>query len=113
MGRVPAEVERFIRRVNRAYKLNRAILFGSRARGDYLKHSDYDIVLVSENFAGIPFTDRISSVYRFWTLDDAVEPLCYTPEEFSKKAGEIGVVRVALREGIEIDAIRTACPADK
>lgn len=104
MGRVPAEIERFVRRVNEAYRLDRAILFGSRARGDYLNCSDYDIILVSEDFAGVPFPDRISSVGRLWTLHDAVEPLCYTPDEFRKKAGQIGIVRVAVREGIEIEA---------
>ncbi len=102
MERVPSEVQQFIRRVSTAYKLERAIFFGSRARGDNLRHSDYDVILVSRDFEGIPFTDRITPLYKYWLSDEDIEPLCYTPDEFRKKAREIGLVRVALREGIEV-----------
>ena len=96
-------VKDFIRRVRKKYKIETAILFGSRARGDYLKDSDYDIILVSPNFKGIFFTKRISNMYEFWKyypLD--IEPICYTPEEFKKKSKQIGIVRQAIKEGIEI-----------
>ncbi|MCX8042481.1 MAG: nucleotidyltransferase domain-containing protein [Thermodesulfobacteriaceae bacterium] len=29
------------------------ILFGSRARGDYLKSSDYDLIIVSKHFSNL------------------------------------------------------------
>ncbi len=111
MGRVPVEVERSVRRVGEAYRLDRAILFGSRARGDHLKHSDYDIILVSDDFARVPFPERAPAVHRFWASDDALEPLCYTRDEFRAKAGQIGIVRVPVREGIEVDVAPAAAPA--
>jgi len=85
----------------------RVILFGSRARGEALKHSDVDLIVVSNVFRGMHFTDRASYVLRIlW--EEGVRPgvdvdlLCYTPEEFEKKRGEVGVVREALKNGVEL-----------
>ena len=84
----------------------RVILFGSRARGDHLLNSDYDLIVVSSRFQGIPFPRRAAAIlkelYRRGVHGD-FELLCYTPEELERKAREIGVVSVALREGIEIE----------
>lgn len=41
-----------------------AFLFGSRARGDYLEESDWDLLIVSPEFAGIPFADRATMFLR-------------------------------------------------
>jgi len=78
-------------------------LFGSRARGDNFNDSDYDIIIVSPDFANILFTQRIAKMYDFWKhypLD--IEPICYTPEEFEKKKKQIGLVQQAVKEGIEL-----------
>lgn len=53
---VAAELAEFIARVGSAFPLERAILFGSRARGDHLRSSDYDVVLALEE--GIPLYQR-------------------------------------------------------
>ena len=98
-----AKIKDFVQRVKKKYNIEKAIFFGSRVRNDYLKHSDYDIILVSPDFQGKFFTKRISEMYQFWKyfpLD--IEPLCYTPQEFKKKAKEYGIVRTAIKEGIEI-----------
>ncbi|MFQ6016026.1 MAG: nucleotidyltransferase domain-containing protein [Anaerolineae bacterium] len=94
-------MRRFLKRI-KGYRIEKAIIFGSRARGDHLKESDLDLILVSKGFEGILFTDRISRVYRFWDGDFSLEVLCYTPEEFEKKKRMIGLVQDAVREGIEI-----------
>lgn len=91
----------FLKRVRKEYKLEKAIFFGSRARGDNFKDSDYDIILVSKDFNRIFFTKRIAMMYNFWKhypLD--IEPICYTPEEFKRKSQEIGIVREAIRDRI-------------
>ncbi|MBS3099026.1 nucleotidyltransferase domain-containing protein [Candidatus Pacearchaeota archaeon] len=83
--------------------MEKAILFGSRARGDNFNDSDYDIIIVSPDFANILFTQRIAKMYDFWKhypLD--IEPICYTPEEFEKKKKQIGLVQQAVKEGIEL-----------
>lgn len=106
MGRkTDPKVNDFLRRVKKKYKIEKAILFGSRARGDYFKESDYDLILVSSQFEGVFFTKRISKMYSFWKhYPLEIEPLCYTPEEFEKKKKQIGIVQQAVKEGIEITA---------
>jgi predicted nucleotidyltransferase len=85
----------------------RVILFGSRARGDHLADSDIDLILVSRTFEGIHFTDRASLILKALYEEDVrtgvdVELFCYTPEEFEGKRVEFGLVKEALREGIEL-----------
>jgi len=89
--------------IKRRYPDARVVFFGSRIRGDYLKDSDYDIIVVSKAFRGKHFTRRSSEVLR--ALWDAgivgdFEILCYTPEEFERKKKNLGIVREALREGV-------------
>lgn len=100
--RIPQTVGRFLRRVHARWRLERAILFGSRARGDWLVNSDWDLILVSPDFAPIPFVERPRHLWDLWPLPQDVELLCYTPEELARKARQIGLVRNALREGIEL-----------
>ncbi|HEX6972569.1 MAG TPA: nucleotidyltransferase domain-containing protein [Limnochordia bacterium] len=102
MGAEQVDLKGFVRRVHEQFPLTKAVLFGSRARGDHLRDSDYDLLLVSPSFAGIPFTDRMSAVYRLWPWDATLEPFCYTPEEFARKARQLTVVRGALDEGIDL-----------
>ena len=35
------------------------ILFGSRERGEELKHGGYDLMVVSRKFEGMPFLERL------------------------------------------------------
>jgi len=96
-------INNFVRKVRKKYKVEKAIFFGSRARGDYLKNSDYDIILVSPDFEGIFFSKRIALMYDFWdNYPLEIEPLCYTPKEFEQKKKEIGIVSEAVKEGIMI-----------
>lgn len=80
------------------------MLFGSRAWSDSLGTSDYDLIIVSPNFEGIPFVKRLPLVYAHWTFDVPLEALCYTPAEFDKNRRQIGIVSHALKEGIEVYA---------
>ncbi len=74
-------------------------------RGDYLKDSDYDIIVISKAFKGEHFTKRSTEVLRtLWNAGVAgdFEVLCYTPEEFERKKKSLGIVKEALREGIVV-----------
>ncbi len=96
-----SRITSFLREVRKKYKIERAIFFGSRARGEHLKDSDYDIILVSADFRDIFFTKRSALMYDFWKYwPIQIEPLCYTPEEFEAKKNQIGIVSEALKEGI-------------
>jgi predicted nucleotidyltransferase len=80
----------------------KVVVFGSRARGDALKHSDLDLLLVSEAFAGVRWLDRPALVLDAVPVPFGVELLCYTPEEYARKAEEFGIVRTATLEGMEL-----------
>jgi len=97
------KIKTFVNKVKKKFNIEKAILFGSRARGDHFIHSDYDIIFVSKDFKGIFFTKRMAMLYKYWDyypLD--IEPICYTPAEFNRKKKQIGIVNQAVKEGIEI-----------
>ena len=106
MGKNPNEIigllEKFKRKVGKIVCLNKLILFGSMARGDSKKNSDVDIILVSEDFEGQKYFRRSAPFYLAWDYDYDTDIICLTPRELLKKQKEIGVVRSALKEGIEI-----------
>ncbi len=94
--------KRFATRLKKIYAPERIILFGSRARGDHFKTSDFDFIIVSKKFSGIPFIERPCSLYDYWDATVDLEAICYTPEEFARKAKEHGIVKNAKQEGIEL-----------
>ncbi len=103
MDKETAEITRkFVRRLMDHYSIGKVILFGSRAKEDHLKMSDFDFIIVSPDFEGVHFIKRMSSIYEYWDEEYDIEPLCYTPEEFEEKKREIGIVSEAIKEGIEI-----------
>lgn len=92
----------FLRNLKEAFEIQKLVLFGSRARGDSLLGSDYDFIIVSRDFEGVPFIKRMYLVADMWGYTENLEAFCYTPEELAKKSTEIGFVSEALKEGIEI-----------
>ena len=96
-------VKEFVGRVSRDFRVQTAILFGSRARDDYLLDSDVDVLLVSEDFRGIEFTSRMARMYDYWDAEYGLEVLCYTPDEFEKKRNQICIVEEAVEQGIAIE----------
>lgn len=90
-------------KVRGRFQIEQALLFGSRARGDELVDSDYDVVLVSPDFEGVFFSRRSALMYDFWEhWPIEIEPLCYTPEEFETKKKQLGIVNEAVKEGIPL-----------
>ncbi len=78
----------------------KAVLFGSRARGEASRHSDADLILVQHTAKR--FLERYEGLLRELNLalpGIAVEALIYTPEEFEQMRQRHFVAR-ALREGI-------------
>jgi predicted nucleotidyltransferase len=80
----------------------RVIVFGSRARGDALSTSDLDLILISPRFASMPFLERPVRVLESLGYPGGLELLCYSPQEFDAKREELGIVRVAVKEGREL-----------
>lgn len=103
---VDERVERFRRevlpRIVERYAPARVLLFGSRARGDQLKDSDLDILIVSDAFRRVRWIDRPVRVMEECDVRFGVELLCYTPEEYTRKREEFGIVRTASEEGVDL-----------
>ncbi len=92
-------IARFMREVG----VTEAILYGSRARGDHLKTSDVDLMVISPHFHGTRFVDRLPPLHRAWDPDlPPLEVLAYTPEEFERARQGLGIERVADRTGVRI-----------
>jgi predicted nucleotidyltransferase len=95
-------IKRFSKLAKSKFRIEKALLFGSRALGDHFKHSDYDVLLVSPDFEGKPFPRRAVGVLDACDVRFALELICYTPSEFEKRKNQICIVREAVRTGIEI-----------
>ena len=95
-------LRKYVGEINKKFKIEKAILFGSRARGDALNTSDVDLILISKDFQNLHFRKRMAIVLEGWDADLDIEVLCYTPGEFERKKKEIGIIRTAVEEGIEI-----------
>ena len=91
----------FVPKVKKKFSNTKIILFGSRARGDNFNSSDFDFLLISDDFKKTPFIFRASEIYDLWDSKKDIEAICYTSEEFENKKTEQGIVKKAIIEGIE------------
>lgn len=105
MGRqAPPELVDFLREAAKRVRIERAVLFGSRARGDAFEHSDFDLILVSPDFEGQAFHARAAPFHLMWRGPSGLDLLCYTPQEFEAKRRGVNTVSTAVAEGIEVTA---------
>jgi len=95
--RVVTELRKIKSKVNKTYKINKMLLFGSRAKGEELLTSDVDVIAVSKDFTKIAFKKRPDIFIQAWKLPIDLEILCYSPEEFKRKQKEVGIVREAVK----------------
>ena len=97
-----SSLEKYVKRLmeGKGDKVVSVVLFGSMAKGDYTKFSDYDLlIVVSEERLG--FKDRL---YEYALYSDGwVEPFVYTVEEVRKMFREYNpLILDALKDGIVI-----------
>ena len=95
-------VEKFVSDISREIPVEKAVLFGSRAKGEALKHSDFDLIIVSQAFEGKRFPSRAADLLKHWNQPQDLEALCYTPKEFNKYKKELNFIKKAIKEGILI-----------
>lgn len=86
----------------RGVRVKEVYLFGSYARGDYLKSSDIDLVVVSDDWENIPFLKRFDIVNEaIWTERlGNVEVIPATTKEVNEKNSVI--LRDAARYWVRI-----------
>jgi len=103
MGRVKTEkviteLKKIKKKVCKKYKIEKMLLFGSRARGEELLTSDVDVIVISDDFSKLPFRKRPDAFLDAWRYPVDLEVLCYTNAEIKRKRKELGLVQTALKE---------------
>jgi len=96
------ELRSFISSVCTKFPDAKIIVFGSRARADFLQESDYDILVVSSKFAKMHFLKRMEELFLMWKVRADADLFGFTPDELEKRRGELGVVGTALKSGIVV-----------
>jgi len=99
VGKEDRSLRAFLKKLKGRFSPEKIILFGSRARGDYLVDSDYDIMVISGAFQDLTFRERVIEVYKLLDEPLNVEVICLTPEEFERRRNELGIIGVAAQEG--------------
>jgi len=66
-------------------KINKLILYGSYAKGSPERHSDIDLVVISEDFVGKSFWERIDILTdAIYEVFEPIEAIAMTPEEWEQ-----------------------------
>lgn len=96
-ARLAERMDRVLRGL-KAYDADRAILFGSSARGDADAWSDIDLIVIKRTDKR--FLDRLAEIISLIEPDFALDVLVYTPEEFDRMLAEDNpLVSTAVAEG--------------
>ncbi len=107
---VPDNIVEAIRKLirslrKRGIRVEKVLLFGSYAKGTWIKTSDIDLIIVSKDFKDIPFKDRLDIINEI-VFKEGIEPyieaLPYTPEEFAVKIRRSIVLRDASKYWIDL-----------
>jgi len=105
------ELERYVQRISDRWTIQRALLGGARvadARGAPQQRErgpEYVVVLVSDNFDGVPWLERVYVAGTLWDAYEMGAPAdihAYTTAEFSRKREQLATVREAADEGLEL-----------
>ena len=96
-------VKEFLSNLAREVSLREAYIFGSTARGERLSESDVDLVVVADEFEGMPLSERIRIVYRLWPLGQlSADIIPLGPGEFKRRRERSVVLRDAARYWIRV-----------
>jgi predicted nucleotidyltransferase len=83
--------------------VKRVILFGSRAKGNFNKYSDYDLLIATEKTFSVREKMEISRKLRIALAEFAVDIIIKSEDEVKVQKDLIGtIVREALKEGVPI-----------
>ena len=94
------KVKNYISRVKKALAA-KVILFGSRARGESLKESDYDLLVISEKFEGVPLRERLQKLYEMMIKAPFnADILALTPKEYEELSHKLTIYSEIRKMGI-------------
>ena len=75
-------------------------LFGSRAREDWHRGSDCDVMVLSERFAGLKSWESWQLIEPLWDGPVDIQPVGLTPAVFESARDKGGLVTMALADGV-------------
>jgi predicted nucleotidyltransferase len=97
---VRSGIEKYVERIRQEISVDKAILFGSYASGNFDNGSDIDSAIFSNYFQGMRRVDSIAFLLgHAMDYDLDIEPLAFTPDEYSER---LGIVDEILKTGIEL-----------
>jgi uncharacterized protein len=78
-------IKKFLERLKEDnIKVQKAILYGSYAKGNYNEWSDIDLALVSEDFIGNRIIDKERMIKSIVDINTSISPLPFRPEDFDE-----------------------------
>lgn len=82
------KINRFIEEANKKIEVKKVILFGSYASGRVSEWSDIDIAVISDDFEGMDYRERLLFLNKIaWTQQvSEVDALGYTEAEFEAES---------------------------
>ena len=83
-------------------RANRAVLFGSFARGEGDAESDVDLVVIAPEFDGRRDAALVKALWRATESDDRIEPIPCGEREWESGDGR-PILEIARREGVVIE----------
>ena len=98
-------VKKYLQIVSKYFNIDEAYLFGSYVKGTWLKHSDIDLVIVSNDFSKLNYLRRLEILYKIqWDMKITpfIEVIPLTPSEFEVKKERSFVLRDAKKYWIKI-----------
>lgn len=105
MGTIPQEVlnitTKYINKLNQQILVEKAILFGSYAKGNYAKDSDVDLPVFSPAFENMTRVDGLTFLLMQaleYKID--IQPQPFTMKDYIEK---MGLVDEILKTGMEIN----------
>ena len=95
-----AAARRLAERAVTGLNASKVLLFGSRARDDWRRGSDCDVIAVSTRFENMDRSQRYNALYDLWDGPVDIEPVALTPSDFERSASRSGIVAMALDGGV-------------
>jgi hypothetical protein len=105
------ELDRYLERIGDRWPLSGARLGGARAE-DALgagpqreRGAEYVVVLVSEQFGGVPWLERVHQCGSLWDAGEMgarADVHCYTPDEYERKRVSLPLVGRTHERGIDL-----------
>lgn len=95
----------YVENLKAKLKVEKAILFGSAARGKMTRDSDLDLIIISDEFKKMDLGKRLVFLSRSRGnkfLDWPMDILGYTPDEFSKLSKISSMFSEASKQGVII-----------